>query len=93
MSVGHVARAFEDAGIPTVAIFVRAFRHVAEDMRLPRTVVTRHPMGRPLGAPGDRARQQDVIEAALDLLDAATQNGSIVELGSPWRPGTITGRP
>jgi hypothetical protein len=88
VSVGHVAREFEAAGIPTVAVYVRAFRHVAEAMGVPRTVVTRHPMGRTLGAPGDVERQSDVIGAAFALLDSAQEGGAMVELEAPYRPGT-----
>lgn len=87
MSVGHVARRFETAGIPTVVVHIRAFRSLAENMGLPRTVITRNPMGRPLGAPGDEERQREVVMAALALLEDAVSGGSIVELESPYRPG------
>lgn len=95
MSVGHVARAFETAGIPTVSVFVSAFAHVAERMQLPRTVVTPHPMGRPLGAAGDRERQRQVVETALDLLDTATEAPAVAVIDEPWRPGRVrrTGTP
>ena len=93
MSVGHVARAIEEAGIPTVAIMVRSFRHVAEAMRLPRTLVTRHPMGRPLGAAGDAERQRAVIEAALSLLEQATTAGTFLDLESPFRAGRLKESP
>jgi hypothetical protein len=75
----------EEAGLVTVAIFIRAFRHVAETMRIPRAVIARHPMGRPLGAPGDAARQREVLLAALRLLEEARTGGSIVELPEPYR--------
>jgi len=75
----------EEAGIPTASIYVRAFRHVAEDMTLPRTVITRHPMGRPLGAPGDGARHRDVVAAALGLLESAIAGGTLVELPEAYR--------
>jgi hypothetical protein len=91
VSVGHVAREIEATGIPTVSVYVRAFRHVAEAMGVPRAVVTRHPMGRTLGAPGDTERQHEVIAAALDLLEAASAGGAIVELDAPYRPGQISG--
>ncbi len=89
MSVGHVAREIERAGIPTVAIYVRSFRHVAELMGLPRTVITRHPMGRPLGAPFDTQRHSEVVGAALDLLESAETGGSMIELEAAFRPGAV----
>ena len=86
MSVGHVARKAESEGIPTVAVLVRSFRHVAEEMGYPRTVVTRHPMGRPLGPPGDTGTHMKVVETGLELLEEATAGGTIVELEAPYRP-------
>lgn len=64
---------------------VRAFRHVAERMKLARTVITRHPMGRPLGAPGDSERQRYVLEQAIELLDTVTSGPVVRELPEPYR--------
>lgn len=89
--MGHLARLIEAAGIPTVAIYVEAFRNVAEAMRLPRVVVTRHPMGRPLGAPGDVERQREVILRALDLLETATAGPALVDLEAPYRAPAASG--
>lgn len=89
VSVGHVAREIEQAGIATVSVYVRSFRHVAEQMGVPRTVVTRNPMGRPLGAPGDVERQKAVVDAALDLLESAQSGGALRELEDPYRPGRL----
>lgn len=87
MSVGHLARLIEAAGIPTVAIYVRAFAHVAEAMRVPRVIITHHPLGRTLGAPHDVERQREVLDRALDLLETAT-GPELVELPSAYRtPG------
>lgn len=85
VSVGHVQRAIEQAGIPTVSVYVASFGHIPELMGLPRSVITPHPMGRPLGAPGDGDRQRLVIESALALFDANAP--SIVEMDHAWRPG------
>lgn len=85
MSVGHVARALEEAGIATTTIMVEAFRHRAEELMIPRTLVTRFPMGRPLGAPNDVERHLDVIRWSLDLLDTATEAGTIVTYPHPYR--------
>jgi len=71
----------------TVAVFIEAFSHYAEAMRLPRTVVTPHPMGRPLGPPGKAGRQREVLEAALRLVDTADAPGLIERIGGAYRPG------
>ncbi len=71
----------------TVAVYVEAFSHYAEAMHLPRTLVTPHPMGRPLGPPGDTARQREVLEAALGLIDTADRPGVIERIGGLYRPG------
>ena len=84
VSVGHVQRAIESIGIPTVGVYVRSFGHLPELMGVARALVTRHPMGRPLGAPGDAARQREVVAAALSLLPSTEQ--VIEELPDPWRP-------
>ena len=69
----------------TVAIYVQAFRHVAEEMKVPRALITRHPVGRTLGAPGDVARQREVLLAALALLDNAKNGAAIAEFDKPYR--------
>lgn len=87
MSVGHVARSLEAAGIPTVSIYIEAFAHYAEAMRLPRTVVTPNPMGRPLGPPGAAARQREVLELALRMVDTVDAPGAIERVQRKYRPG------
>ena len=83
MSVGHVQRAFESAGIPTVGVYVRSFGHIPELMGVSRALVTNHPMGRPLGAPGDSERQRDVVAAALQLLESDVP--VIAAFDAAWR--------
>lgn len=80
-SVGLVARALEAAGVPTVAVFVRAFAHVAGRMRLPRVLVTPHLMGRTVGPVGDRHRQRQVVETALRLLEEADAPETLEVMG------------
>ncbi len=63
-------------------MYVRSFGHIPELMGLSRTVITSHPMGRPLGRPGDSVRQRAVVERALGLLGNDTQQ--IVEFGEPY---------
>ncbi len=88
MSVGHVARSFEDAGIPTVTVMVGAFEHVARRMSLPRVLLTPFPMGRPLGAAGDSDRQTEVLTTAFDLLDRASEP-TITWYDQPFRYGSF----
>ena len=78
--MGHLARLLEEEGIATVIIAVKAFEKRLEAMRSPRVLVTRHPMGRPIGPPDDRKHQRAVIEAALELFETAKTGGTIHEL-------------
>ncbi|MBI4310723.1 MAG: hypothetical protein HY681_02985 [Chloroflexi bacterium] len=70
----------EGTGIPTVCIYIRAFRHQAGWLKPPRTLLTPHLLGRTVGPPGDAARQREVVRAALRLLETATEPGTVVEL-------------
>lgn len=67
----------EAAGIATVSVFVRAFEHRAVQLRIPRTLVTPHLMGRTIGPVGDRTRQRAVVDAALELLEQATTGATM----------------
>jgi hypothetical protein len=89
MAVGHVSRAIEANGIPTVTIYIAAFRDAAVVMRVPRAAVTAFPMGRPLGPPGNAALQRAVLRDALALLKTAREPGTIVELPHEWRPAGL----
>lgn len=80
MSVGHVARLLEEAGIPTVIITAAPFRDRLEAMSLPRVLVTPNLMGRPVGLPNDVEGQRTVLLAALELLANAEENDTIVDL-------------
>ncbi len=84
--MGHIARALEEAGIPTVVAGVQAFRQRMAAMTLPRLVVTPHLMGRPLGAPNDHQRHLEVVRTALALLESAAQGNAVVEMPGSYRP-------
>ncbi len=80
MSVGHVARLVEEAGIPTVIIAARPFKRRMEMMTLPRVLLTPYIMGRPVGPAGEFETQKKTLIAALDLLVRADKSGTIKEL-------------
>jgi len=86
VSVGHVARAIEESGIPTVTVMTKAFAHRALELTVPRTLVVRHLLGRPMGAAHDVERHTQVINAAFELLGSATNSGTIEELPECYRP-------
>lgn len=69
--------------MPCVSIYAQSFGHIPDLMGLSRSLITQHPMGRPLGAPTDGQRQRAVVERALGLL--ASDEQSIVDFGAPYR--------
>ncbi len=79
MSVGHVARALEEAKISTVVIAVKSFESRVRMMSLPRTLLTPNLLGRPLGRPNDDEEQINILKAAFKLLESATENSSVVD--------------
>jgi hypothetical protein len=79
VSVGHLARLLEKAGVSTVIVAAAAFRPRMDVMMLPRLLLTPHLMGRPLGLAGDAIKQRSVIQAALNLLEDAPAGGTVVE--------------
>ena len=84
----------EQAGIATVCVFIRAFRHQAYLLKPPRTLITQHILGRTVGAPGDVERQRRVVGAALRLLETAHSPGAVEELHESYRSAAaLTRRP
>ncbi len=77
MSVGHVARAFEDANIATVIIAVKSFETRMKMMSLPRVLLTPQLLGRPLGNPFDEQQHTKILNTAIKMLETAEQNGTI----------------
>jgi hypothetical protein len=75
----------EEAGIATVIIASVIFRDRLAAMNLPRTVITHHPFGNPLGAPGNRQGQRQLILAALDLLQTAEYGGIMQDLDGDYQ--------
>jgi len=64
---------------------VKAFAYRADELKVPRTLVVKHPMGRPMGAPCDVERQTQVLNAALDLLASAASNHTVAEMPEAYR--------
>jgi hypothetical protein len=73
VTVGHVARAIEAVGIPTVSIYIEAFQPDAQLLKPPGILITPNVMGRPLGLPHRRDQQLAIICAGLHLLETAVR--------------------
>ena len=67
--MGLIAAEMERRGIATVAI--QLLLEVAKRVRPPRGLYVPFAHGYPLAVPGDAARQHEVIDAALRLLEDA----------------------
>ncbi len=80
MSVGHIARGLEEAGIPTVIVAVKSFAPRMQMMSLPRVVLTNNLLGRVFGYPNETDAQMRTLVAALDVLEHAEKNGTILRL-------------
>ena len=77
-----LAQTFEKAGLSTVLVTMMPYW--AEKMGAPRTVGVEVPFGHPLGMPGDREMQMNIIRAALSLLEETQEPGVISEVGVEW---------
>jgi hypothetical protein len=80
--VGHIARSFEAAGIPTVAFGVQAFRSRMLPMSIPRLVLTPELLGKMLGRPHEISTQKEYIMAGLSLLEKASEGKTFIEVGN-----------
>ena len=80
-SVGLIARGVEESGISTVCVTFR--KDIIELVRPPRVLHMKFSPGKPLGQPGDKKMQQDIIEAGFDLLQKDINDMTIVDL--PFR--------
>lgn len=80
--MGHVARAFESVGIPTVSFGIRAFKSRLIPMSIPRLVLTPELLGKTFGKPHDVSTQMRYLKIGLDLLKDAEDGKACIELQS-----------
>lgn len=77
-----LARKIEESGIPTVTITMMP--DLAVKMRLSRIVGVEFPFGQAFGMIDDQAMQRQVAEAAVRLLEQATEPETRVDLDIEW---------
>jgi len=80
MSVGHIARALEEKGMPTVIVAAESFAPRMRMMSLPRVVLTNNLLGRVLGNPGQSDHHNGILLEALEVLRHSEKNGTIRHL-------------
>ncbi|HLN65378.1 MAG TPA: glycine/sarcosine/betaine reductase selenoprotein B family protein [Symbiobacteriaceae bacterium] len=79
---GLVARAIELAGVPTVVLGLD--KGALEAVGVPRGVVVKHPVGAPLGNPGNAGKHQYLLRSALDAAWELEGPGLVLELPFAW---------
>ena len=77
-----VARHLEESGLPTVVLSNAL--DITRAAGTPRAVFTNYPLGNPAGRPGDVADQRAGLQAALDLLEHATEPHTVRDTGRVW---------
>lgn len=81
--MGLIQRAIEQAGISTVGVSI--VRRFTEQVRPPRTVFVKWPLGHPLGEPFKKDVQMAVIRDAFSALSTIKVPGEIIDLPYRWK--------
>ena len=58
---------------------------LAEVLTPPRVARVRFPFGRPMGEPSNPDQSRVILEDALEILETATEPGTVVHLPYRWR--------
>jgi len=80
--VGLIARAIEEAGIPTTSL--SSAYDLTSLVKPPRSFFVNYPLGHTAGKPFDRENQTAIIKSALGRAVEITEPGAIVELPFVW---------
>jgi hypothetical protein len=76
--VGLIQRIIEATGIATISISLS--KNISQKVLPPRAVYTGLPLGHPLGFPGQKFRQTQVLRLLLRYLKNLNTPGTIAEL-------------
>jgi hypothetical protein len=58
---------------------------MADVLEPPRVARVRFPFGRPMGEPSNPDQSRVILEDALQILETATEHGTVVHLPYRWR--------
>ncbi len=80
--MGLVARAVEEAGIPTLSM--TSALDITQGVKPPRAVFLNFPLGHQTGKPYQPELQRRIVRDALASIDGMKEPGSIVALPYRW---------
>ena len=81
-SIGLIARALEEAGIPTMSL--TSAWSITAAVNPPRAAFVDYPLGHTTGQPHDRAGQRALLQTAMAAMADSTEAGTIIDLGLDW---------
>ena len=80
--MGLVARAIEEAGIPTLCM--SSALDITRAVKPPRSVFVNFPLGHQTGKPHDPALQRNILMDAFRAAEAMTGPGAVTRLPYAW---------
>jgi D-proline reductase (dithiol) PrdB len=80
--VGLIARAIEEAGIPTVSI--SSALDITTLVKPSRTFFVNYPLGHTAGKPFNKQNQMEILKKVLGEAKDISEPGTIVELPYQW---------
>ena len=80
--MGLVARAVEEAGVPTLCM--SSALDITRAVKPPRSVFVNFPLGHQTGKPHDPALQRSILKDAFRALETMTVPGAVVTLPYVW---------
>ena len=66
-------------------MLVMMYKEMAEKVHPPRVAHVRFPFGRPMGEPNNPDQHRVILEDALNVLETASEAGTVVSLPYRWR--------
>ncbi|MBI3753751.1 MAG: hypothetical protein HY266_06905 [Deltaproteobacteria bacterium] len=81
--MGLIQREIEKHGIPTVSISI--VRKFTEEIKPPRALFLKWPLGHPLGEPHNIKQQTAVLKKAFHALADMEEPGTIQDIPFRWR--------
>lgn len=81
-TMSMLARAIEEAGIPTACIV--SAKDIVEAVNPPRAMFVDYPLGHTAGKPNDPVDQYVIVRRGLDLFKTVKRPGTLVDIGRRW---------